>query len=175
MKLATALTGFVLFGLAGCGTQRQKPLPTLYIVDSGRVGWVKIVYNRPDEKELPVANGFAVARIGADLKLFTHSRMNPSWDGSHFYYQAPAGKRVELSYADNPSRRIWAQEKTTDDAGERESFFVGNQEQFSQGLRTPGRVGAGLLVSPATPEPEHPKELDVPPNATKVLTELPKQ
>ena len=113
------------------------------------MGWVKIVYHRPDEKELPVENGFAIAHIGQDLKLFTRSRMNQSWDGCQFYYQTAEGKRVRLSSADNAERRIWALDKTSDDKGEREAFFVGSQEELSRALTTPSTVGDGLLQPPA--------------------------
>jgi hypothetical protein len=177
VKLTTAIIGFALAGLSGCGTNHDSPprktVPTMYIIDSGQTGWVKVVYNVPDEKELPVQNGFAVAHIGQDLKLFTRSRMNPSWDESQFYYQTPDGKRVRLSSADSPSRLIWAQDKTTDAEGEREAFFVGNQGQLSQDLKTPQSIGGGLVHAPA--ESEEPKDPEQPPDASKVLTELPKQ
>ena len=86
MKLATSVIVLALTVLTGCGSATQKPVPTIYIIDSGRTGWVKVLYNVHDEKELPVQNGFAVAHLGQDLKLFTRSRMNPSWDGAQFYY-----------------------------------------------------------------------------------------
>jgi hypothetical protein len=152
MKLTTSIVVFVVVGLTGCSAQPPKPqktVPTIYIIDSGRTGWVKVIYNRPDEKELPVENGFAVAHLGQDLKLFTRSRMNQSWDGSQFYYQTADGKRVRLSSADNAERLIWAQDKTSDDKGEREDFYVGSQEELSRDLKTPSLAGDGLLQPPA--------------------------
>jgi hypothetical protein len=155
VKLTTAIVGFVLFGLTGCGSPSEKPqksVPTIYIIDSGRTGWVKIVYNRQDEKELPVENGFAVAHVGQDLKLFTRSRMNQSWDGAQFYYQAPDGKRVRLSSADNGSRLIWGMDKTSGDGGEREAFFVGSQDEMSEHLKSQQMLGGGLVTPPTDPE-----------------------
>lgn len=104
----------------------------MYIIDNGQTGWVKVIYNRSDEKELPMQNGFAVARIGPDLKLFTRSRMNPSWEGAQFYYQTADGQRIRLWPDDNAARRIWAEEKTTGANGEAETFFVGDEGQFSK-------------------------------------------
>jgi hypothetical protein len=167
------VVGLVLGGLAGCGSkslsQPQTGVPTMYVIDSGMSGWVKIVYRLPDEKELPVLEGFAVARIPPDQKLFTRSRMNPSWEGAKFFYQTPDGKRVELPSADNDSRRIWGQDKTTDAAGERETFFVGDQQQFSQSFKAQKSFGGGLWqpgadsdqAKPADPnktEPDLPKK-----------------
>jgi hypothetical protein len=154
VKLTAAAIGVALTVLTGCGSATRKPAPTVYIIDSGRTGWVKVLYNVHDEKELPVQNGFALAQLGQDLKLFTRSRMSPSWDGAQFYYQTPDGKRVRLSPADDPSRRIWAQDKTTDSEGERESFFVGSQEELSASLSTSRQIGSGL-VKP-TKDPEQP-------------------
>ncbi len=140
----------------------------MYIIDSGRTGWVKIVYDRPEEKELPVQNGFAIAHLGADLKLFTRNRMNPSWDRSEFYYQGPDEKRVRLSSTDGDGRRVWAQEKTSDAEGERDGFFVGNQEEFSASLKTPKSIGGGLWQPSKAAEPATSAD------PAKILTELPK-
>ena len=174
MKPAAIVVGLAVVSLTGCGSrssQRQKAAPTIYILESGKTGWVKIVYNRADEAELPAQNGFVVARIGQDLKLFTRSRMNPSWDGSQFYYQAPGGKRVRLSSADNGSRLIWAQEKITDADGGHETFFVGKEQQLSGNLHS--AWNGGFLAPPKdsgkTGKPEKP------PDMGKVLTELPRQ
>jgi hypothetical protein len=170
VKLATSVIVLALTVLTGCGSATQKPVPTIYIIDSGRTGWVKVLYNVHDEKELPVQNGFAVAHLGQDLKLFTRSRMNPSWDGAQFYYQTPDGKRVRLSPADEPSRRIWAQDKTTDAQGEREAFFVGSPEELSATL-TSGETGGGL-VKP-TKDPEQPVTPGQP-DGRDLLNTLPK-
>lgn len=120
---------------------------------------MKVVYSISDEKELPVQNGFAVARIGPDQKLFTRSRMNPSWDESQFYYETSDGKRVRLEAKDGPSRNVWGQEKTDDTSGQREFFFVGTQDQMSGTLRTPQTAGDGLLAPPKdavkSASPEH--------------------
>lgn len=108
----------------------------MYVIDDGRTGWVKVYYNRPDEKELPAQNGFAIARVGPDMKLFTRSRMNPSWEASHFFYQTSDGKRVELFSKDGASRRIWGEEKNSGTDTEQETFFVGDQTQFSKRLNS---------------------------------------
>ncbi len=167
------MVGLTVVGLTGCGASNtgrpDKARPTVYIIDSGRTGWVKVVYNRPDEKELPVEKGFAVAHVGQDLKLFTRSHMNSSWDGAGFYYQDPDGKRVQLSTVDGDSRRIWALEKSTDAKGERETFFVGNQDQMSANLKGTIAIGGGLVQDSAeSVKPEQPAD------SGKVLTELPK-
>ena len=108
-----------------------NPKATRYIIDSGASGWVKITYNRPDAPELPVEEGFAVVRLPQDLRISTRNRMNPSWEGSEFYYQSPDGKRVHLTSTEDPQRRLWALEKTSDTDGDREVFFVGKEEQFT--------------------------------------------
>jgi hypothetical protein len=168
VKLAAAIVGFVVVGLTACATKPQQALPTMYIIESGKTGWVKIVYNRPDEAGLPVQSGFAVAHIGQDLKVLTRSRMNPSWDGSQFYYQDADGKRTRLSSEDGDSRLIWAQDKTTDADGEREMFFVGNQEQLSRNLHS-GWTGGFL------DHPNQKSEKEGPPSdASKILTDLSK-
>jgi len=165
----------VAVGLAGCGktSQPRQALPSIYIIESGQTGWVKVIYNRPEEKELPVENGFAVARIGPDLKLFTRSRMNPSWEGSKFYRRMPYGKQVQLSSEDNSSRCIWAQEKTTDVDGEREIFFVGDQQELSRDFK--GALGSGSGLSEPTRNAETSVEPEDHPDPNKILTALPKK
>jgi hypothetical protein len=161
----------LLVGLTSCNSQPQKKaLPTIYLIDSGTTGWVKILYNRPDEKDLPVENGFAVAHLGPDLKLFTRSRMNQAWDGAQFYYQTADGKRVRLSSADSPDRRIWAQDKTNDDTSERETFFVGSQEELSAHLNFQQDIGGGLVAPPKDPRAPTPEQRD----ARDVINTLPK-
>ena len=161
----------VAVSLAGCGKSNPKALPTIYIIESGKTGWVKITYNRADESELPVENGFVVARIGRDLKLFTRTRMNPTWDGSKFYYRKTNGTLVQLSTADDNSRRIWAQEKIERDDGEREDFFVGDPQQLSRNFK--GTKGADIGLSDAATNPAPSSPVEEPNDPTKVLTELP--
>jgi hypothetical protein len=169
-----ATVGLVLVGLSSCGRvgQPRQALPVVYVIESGKTGWVKVIYNRSDEKELPVENGFVVARVGQDLKLFTRSRMNPSWDGSMFYYRMPDGKRVPLSREDNASRRIWAQEKTTDADGEREVFFVGDQRELSRDFGATGSLGSGLSGPGQNAQTSTEPDDQIDPN--KILTALPK-
>jgi hypothetical protein len=159
--------------LCGCGSkapvQSGEMHPVIYIIDSGQTGWVKIYYNRPSEKELPVESGSMIAHVGQDLKLFTRSRMHPSWEQSRFYYQTPDGKLVQLSAEDNASRRIWGEEKNAGQDREWETFFVGEQEQFSKQFQS--KPVEGLMApSPEMPQPDTP-----PADPGKVLTELPSQ
>jgi hypothetical protein len=163
---ALELIGMVVLGLGACS---HPPKPARYIVDSGTSGWVKIMYNHPEAAELPVQNGFAVVRIPADLRIVTRSRMNPSWDGSEFYVQGPDGKLVRLYTKDDDNRRLWGMEKTADDQGEREVFFVGKQDEFTHVSRAAGDMGTGLMhakppdatsempADPAKTEPSLPK------------------
>jgi hypothetical protein len=163
---AGKLIGLAALGLTACGHSQSKS--TRYVIDSGASGWVKITYDRKDAPELPVEDGFIVVRISPDMKVVTRSHMNPAWDGSEFYYQSPDGKRVRLSSKDDNKRRLWALEKTSDSDGDREVFFVGKPEQFTQASSFTRETD----IVPATPpEPEkEPTTFD----PTKIETSLPK-
>jgi hypothetical protein len=149
----------------------QPAKPVRYIINSGTAGWVRITYNRSDAPQLPVEDGFAVVRIPQDMSFATRSRMNPSWDGSEFYYQGPDGKRQRLSSKDDAQRRLWGLEKTSDDKGDREVFFVGKPEQFTQVFKAAGDMGSGNVESTRPdPKKEAESELDL----RKIQTDLPK-
>jgi hypothetical protein len=160
------LIGLTMIALTSC-SRVQPPKPTRYILDSGATGWVKITYDRSDAPELPVEEGFAVVRVPLDLKISTRSRMNPSWEGSEFYYQSSDGKRARLSSKDDAQRRLWGLDKTSDKDGDRETFFVGEELQFTHAFKLgngfgPGGAGPSLPV-PATQA-----------DRMKILTDLPK-
>ncbi len=140
-------------------------------MDAGQTGWVKIFYNHPDEKALPVENGFAIVRVDQDLKLYTRSRMNTTWDGSKFYSQTADGKRVPLQVLQKgPPASSGDKIKSTDQAGDHEDFFVGGQQDFPRNLRMSKNVGSGFPETPIDPqEPGASDQSD----KDKVLTDLP--
>ena len=154
-------------GLAGCG---HTPKVTRYILDKGTVGFVKVVYSQEGSSPLPVENGFAVVQIPASLIRITSNLMNPSWDGSEFYYRGVDGKLERLTTADNDQRKIWGREKISDGEGSREMFFVGTQREFSRG------VHGGKELPSEAPEPQSSEDIDRTEmkNLLKVETELPK-
>ena len=57
MKLVDSVIVLSLAGLTAGGVKTRKSAETspcdLYLLDSGQTGWVTVVYNRNDEKELP--------------------------------------------------------------------------------------------------------------------------
>jgi hypothetical protein len=171
---AVKLIAMMALGLTACShLQPNQPVRHIrYIIDSGTTGWVKVTYNRRDAPELPVQDGFAVVHLTAqNLSVATRDRMNPSWDGSEFYYQSPDGNRVRLSSADNDQRLLWAMEKTSDNDGEREAFFVGKEEQLNHLPRSSTEMGTGLLQT----KPVDPKKMvDEHTDSPKVDSVLPK-
>ena len=114
--------GVSILALTAC-SRVQHPKPARYILDNGVTGWVKVTYNRPDAPELPEEDGFAIVRISHDMSIATRSRMNPSWDGSEFYYRDANGQLVRLSKTANDQSRLWGMEKTSNDQGDREVFL----------------------------------------------------
>jgi hypothetical protein len=161
--------------ITGCGHE-SPPKGTRYILNNGTTGWVRITYNRSDAAPLPVKEGFVVARIAQDLKLSTRMQMSPSWDDSEFYYQGSDGKLVRLSTKDDSQRTIWGLDKNADSAGDHETFFVGNQEQFAHLSRMSRMTGSlGTSLSQASPSrPRNNDEPDIPIDRMKIDTELPK-
>lgn len=176
VKSSSAIALLIACTVAGCGckhSQPEKPLPTIYIIEGGRTGWVKIYYNRHEERPLPVENGFAIARVGPDMKLYTRSAMNPAWDGSQFYSQNSDGKRARLVSTEGDSCVIWGQDKTSDDTGDHEDFFVGTEQDFAMNLKLPKNSGTGFPETPVdTREPGFSSQS---PAMNRVLTDLPKQ
>lgn len=134
-----------LSALAFTACSRMHPKPVRYVLDGGTTGWVKILYNQQGAPELPVEKGFAVVHISQAMKVVTATRMNPSWEGSEFYFRRRNGQLVKLSSADNDQRRLWGLEKDSDAEGEREVFFVGRQQQFTHIYAAAGDMGTGLL------------------------------
>jgi hypothetical protein len=168
---ATKLIVTLALGLAAC-SQPPSNKPVRYLIDKGTTGWVKVTYNRQEAPELAVQDGFVVVHLTAmDLNVNTRSLMNPSWDGSEFYYQSPDGKRERLSSADNNKRRLWAMEKTSDSGGDREVFFVGSEDQLNHKPGSGSEMGTGLLQ---TKRPDPRKMADERSDHMKIETELPK-
>jgi len=162
---AVTLVVLLIMGLCACS---HAPKATRYILDSGTTGWVKIKYNRVDAPELPVENGFAIVRISQDLTVSTRNRMNSSWDRAEFYYRTSAGKLKPLRTADNEQRQLWALEKITDGEGEREVFFVGEQELFTSGGKLRGDHSRGSMNSSPVEATMNPLD------RMKIETSLPK-
>jgi hypothetical protein len=132
------------FCLAACS---HAPNASRYIIDGRTTGWVKVIYNRPDAPPLPVENGYAVVRISQNPLVVTGSPMNPSWEKSEFYYRLPDGKMVMLSSADDKNRLLWGMEKTSDQDGDREVFFVGGEEHFTRAVKIRSSLGASMIRS----------------------------
>lgn len=148
------LASCVVLGLTGCSRLEHRK-PVRYILDSGATGWVKITYNRSDAPKLPVEDGHTVVRISSDLHVVTSSPMNSTWEGSEFYYRRPDGQLIKLSSEDNDQRRLWGLEKTSNRQGDREVFFVGRQQQFTQVYAATGDLGTGLLQEKAPEQDLH--------------------
>lgn len=135
----------------------NRTRPTHYIVPADYHGWVRITYNIEQGLDLPVEDGFTLARIDYFRRMRVRNKMNPSWDGSDFYSQDASGKRTRLMTT-GPDRHIWATEKISDHDGDRESFFVGDQNQFSRGLNTGAGLDGFAITPPSTvtdlPQPD---------------------
>jgi hypothetical protein len=146
MVKAARVIGLAACGLAAC---THAPQATRYIIESGTTGWVKIKYNRGDAPALPVETGLAVVRVSRDLTIDTKNAMQPSWEKSEFYLRGRDGRMVRLSTTtDDDHRQLWGMEKISDSDGDREVFFVGSPEKFTNA----GRVRNFTPSADAHPE-----------------------
>jgi hypothetical protein len=150
VNVGTGLVLLLVCVLTACSGDSARPAfakPTIYLVDDGGTGWVRIIYNQKNAGELPIENNFVIARIPRGGRLLTRSRMNPSWDGSEFFYMSAEGKRIPLQADGEKDRRIWAKEKTSDPKGDHEDFFIGTEAQASNRSQM-SFVGSGFEVAP---------------------------
>ena len=88
MKVNSIRVFLFLVLLSGCIGSDSKRAPYRYLIPGGYVGWVEIRFAVSDAPELPVKEGFRVARFSKQGTLNTSSRLQDGWAKDEYYYYA---------------------------------------------------------------------------------------
>ena len=88
MKVNSIRVFLLLVLLSGCIGSDSKRAPYRYLIPGGYVGWVEIRFAVSDAPELPVKEGFRVARFSKQGTLNTSSRLQDGWAKDEYYYYA---------------------------------------------------------------------------------------
>ena len=99
MKLSVVLIVLYVALFGGCADADGKRSPYRYLIPDGYVGWVEMKFGIADAPELPVHEGFRIAKFPPAGVLKTSSKLQNGWaKDEYYYYKADAKEKLSEGY-----------------------------------------------------------------------------
>jgi len=132
MKVNSIRVFLFLALLGGCMNADSKRAPYRYLMPSGYVGWVEIRFGVLDAPELPVQEGFRVARFSKQGTLNTSSRLQDGWAKDEYYYYAGDTRQKLSDGYQTGMINAGSTGLRGGDSHQSLRFFVGSYDQYTK-------------------------------------------
>jgi len=132
MKVNSIRVFLLLVLLSGCIGSDSKRAPYRYLIPGGYVGWVEIRFGVLDAPELPVQEGFRVARFSKEGTLNTSSRLQDGWAKDEYYYYAGDTQQKLSDGYQTGMINAGSTGLRGGDSHQSLRFFVGSYDQYTK-------------------------------------------
>ena len=130
MKLRVALVLLYVALLGGCADAGGKRSPYRYLIADRYVGWVEIKFGIADAPDLPIREGFRIAKFPPDGTLKTSSKLENGWaKDEYYYYDGDATQKLSEGYQTGLING-GASGLRSSDSHQSLWFFVGSYDQY---------------------------------------------
>jgi hypothetical protein len=136
----------IAVSISACNTRR----PARFLIPDGFKGWVKIDFQTPNNKPLPVEDGRWLFNLDSAGHLQTSSPLDGGIAADDFYYVS-SGRRTPLRQTEScQGGSIWGLAIGSDsnsNRADREWFFVGSEAEYRQKIDPGGRIYIPCLAN----------------------------
>ena len=116
--------------LGGCMDASSKRAPYHYLIPGGYVGWVQIRFGVVDAPEMPIREGFRVARFSKAGTLNTSTKLQDGWaKDEYFYYAGDTQQKLSDGYQTGMIN-AGSTGLMGGDSHQSLRFFVGSYDQY---------------------------------------------
>ncbi len=134
-----AILAAIVVPISGCNTRR----PARFLISEGFKGWVKIAFQVPNTKPLPVEDGRWLFNLDSAGHLQTSNQLDGGIATDEFFYLSN-GRRTPLHKTEScGGGSIWGVSTGSDtnsNRADREWFFVGSEAEYRQQIDPGGRI-----------------------------------
>ena len=124
------LVGIFIYGPFVLDLFLHRRPPSLYLIPSGYIGWVKIEYRVPSAPPLPREGKYLLLVLDGDGSLQTSSNLPTGWAHDRSFYYSGSSRQALSNAGWCKGGMIWGEDSRNARKVVVQKFFVGAEDQF---------------------------------------------